>query len=77
MKKSHGQEMATKVIERLEKYCNKEDNVTYGDVIEMLVALNLSISAWLSMRADIPTENVLDGVLKSALEIHKLASQNE
>lgn len=77
MKKNHGQEMAVKVIERLEKYCNKEGNVTYGDIIEMLVALNLSISAWLSLKADIPVENVLNGVLRSALEINKLASQNE
>ena len=77
MKKNHGQEMAIKVVERLEKYCDKEGNVTYGDIIEMLVALNLSLSAWLSLKADIPAENVLNGVLRSALEINKLASQNE
>jgi hypothetical protein len=77
MKKNHGQEMAIKVIERLEKYCDKEGNVTYGDIVEMLVALNLSISAWLSLKANIPAENILDGVLRSALEINKLANQNE
>lgn len=77
MKKNHWQEMTNKVIEKLEKYCNKEDDVTYADVVKMLVALNLSLSEWLSLKADIPAGDVLNEVLRAALEIHEQVGLDE